>query len=114
MHITCPPQPSQADCERIVQKADMVDTVLLTLFDLHNSSLTHFGISAELIALFEKLNNKTKKVIVLLFGTPYAVNFFKQADAVLVAYEDDIDAQEAAAEVMLRKREALGKLPVYV
>lgn len=114
MHITCPPQPSQADCERIVQKADMVDTLLLTLFDLHNSSLTQFGISAELIALFEKLNNKTKKVIVLLFGTPYAVKFFKHAEAVLVAYEDDIDAQEAAAEVMLRKREALGKLPVYV
>jgi beta-glucosidase-like glycosyl hydrolase len=112
MHMSCPLQPSLNDCEWILQKVSMVDTVLLTVFDLNNNPAIQFGISSELIALFEALKNRGKKVIVILFGTPYAVTFFQKADAVLVAYEDDPDAQQAVAEILLGKRFAAGKLPI--
>ena len=113
MHITSPAQPSLDERNMIVQKLKPVDTVLLTLFDMHNNVSTQCGISSEVLQLFQQLKNDAKKVVVILFGTPYAVPFFKNADAILVAYEDDVDAQEAAAEVVLGKRECLGKLPVH-
>ncbi|HTM06153.1 MAG TPA: glycoside hydrolase family 3 N-terminal domain-containing protein [Patescibacteria group bacterium] len=113
MHMTSPAQPSLDECNMIAQKLKAVDTVLLTFFDVHNDVSTQCGISSEVLQLFQQLKNDAKKVVVILFGTPYAVPFFKNADAVLVGYENDIDAQKAAAEVVLRKQECLGKLPVH-
>lgn len=50
----------------------------------------------------------------ILFGTPYQLAKLPQFAAVVVAYENAPEAQEAAAQVLLGKLSARGKLPVRV
>ena len=53
-------------------------------------------------------------VALVLFGSPYMLSRLPSYDSVLVAYEDEREAQEAAAKVVLGEISAHGKLPVTV
>ena len=50
--------------------------------------------------------------IVVLFGNPYNLKHFTDASDIIVAYEDDADAQEGAALAVLGKLNPRGSLPV--
>jgi beta-glucosidase-like glycosyl hydrolase len=52
-----------------------------------------------------------KKIVVLL-GSPYALPAFVKADAIIVAYEEDIDAQQGAIDAIRGMLNPQGQLPV--
>jgi len=60
------------------------------------------------------LHARNKKVIAMLFDTPYRIPEIKDADAIICAYEDDTDAQYSAALAMLGYYNPSGALPVSV
>ena len=72
----------------------------------------NYNIPEQTFALIKKLKELGKQVSVILFGSPYSIPQFKEADNIIVAYENDEDAQTAAAEVVCGVREAEGTLPV--
>ncbi len=53
-------------------------------------------------------------VIAVIFGTPYSLSQLPPFDAALIAYEKAIEAQQAAADVLLGRIPAKGKLPVKI
>jgi hypothetical protein len=62
--------------------------------------------------VFSLLESFGDRAIVCLFTTPYALKYFKDQRTVLVAYENDPDAQEAAYRVLTGQQAAKGHLPI--
>ena len=60
------------------------------------------------------INKLAGKVILVLFGSPYNLKHMPHTGTTIVAYENEPEAQKAAAEVLAGKREARGILPVEI
>ncbi|MDR1368756.1 MAG: serine hydrolase [Dysgonamonadaceae bacterium] len=62
--------------------------------------------------------NVTKKVILCFFTSPYSMKKFRQnitaSEAIIMAYENTVHSQEAAAQLIMGGIPARGKLPVTI
>lgn len=65
----------------------------------------------EIIESIQK-KEKEKPVIVVLFQTPYSLFHFDKSMTLIMAYENDPDAEEAAKDVISGKLIPIGKLPI--
>lgn len=106
------PDPTAESVNAVENKLQPFETVVVGVFGMNKFAHKQFGISDANLALIKRLQGQGKHIVVALFGTPYAVPLFEDIGTVLVVYEDDIDAQFAAARVITGKAEALGRLPV--
>lgn len=88
------------------------ETVVICVFGMNKYAQKQFGISRATRTFVDQLLDDGKKVVLVLFGSPYAVSLFDGVGTMLVAYEPDIDAQFAAARVLRGKMEAVGQLPI--
>lgn len=70
-----------------------------------------YGLSEAILSLLHRLQESKAGLILVLFGTPYALKYF-DAKTIVVAYEDDADAEKGALEVLFGKKTPAGKLPV--
>jgi beta-N-acetylhexosaminidase len=59
-----------------------------------------------------ELQEQGKRIVVVLFTSPYAIEAFGEEESLIVAYEDDPEAQRATADLLRGRRESLGQLPV--
>jgi beta-glucosidase-like glycosyl hydrolase len=62
--------------------------------------------------LSKRFLTQGKKVVVVIFGTPYSLPYFMDEDAVVMAYEEDSDAEAAVAKIILGGLNPSGRLPV--
>lgn len=106
------PDATNVDIFAIENELAAFDSVVVCLFGMNKYMHKRFGISPANQDFIKRLQKQGKKVVLAIFGTPYAVALFDDIDTVIVAYEDDIDAQYEAARVILGKSRAQGKLPV--
>ena len=86
------------------------------IIGIHNYSRkpeNNFGISATAIDLVNQLQEKTSSAT-FIFGNPYSIKNFCNALNLVACYEDDPIIQNAAADFLLGKFSAKGKLPVTV
>jgi len=60
----------------------------------------------------KELLKKAKHSIVISFGSPYVLRYFKEADVLISAYEPTVNAQEAALKCLKGEIGFKGKLPV--
>lgn len=93
-----------------VQKDGKYDAVII---GIHNYSLRppeNFGLSPVAIKLYKDLN--FIKTITLTFGNVLATKNFCDAWTLVACYQDDAITQQAAADLLLGKIVAQGKLPV--
>lgn len=70
--------------------------------------------AAEVASWAAELQEEGKRVVVVLFTSPYAIEAFGEEESLIVAYEDDPDAQRAAADLLCGRRQFLGHLPVFI
>ncbi|MDF1697078.1 MAG: glycoside hydrolase family 3 N-terminal domain-containing protein [Saprospiraceae bacterium] len=87
------------------------DYIIVGVHDMSKYATKQFGIDIQSIAFLKALA-KEKKVIVVLFGSPYALKYFDDFSNVIVAYESDKMTQEVAAEAIFGAIPIKGKLPV--
>lgn len=87
-------------------------TILIALFGMNKHAHKQFGIQPSIREFIERLQDQGKQVVLVLFGTPYAISLFDTLGTIIVAYEDDIDAQFAVARVILGRQKAVGQLPI--
>lgn len=71
-----------------------------------------YGVSESTVGLVKSLHAAGHRVFVVLFTSPYALQFFGDEAALLMAYEEDQDAQHAAAQVLVGDIEAKGVVPI--
>lgn len=62
--------------------------------------------------LVKALNNQKLSIIGILSASPYLATYLKDANCLIVAYENDPDAQEAAAQIVAGSLKPRGHLPV--
>lgn len=115
-NVTTAHFPYDVSQEALTIYADTVkkghDHFIISLHDMNWDIKENYNIHPHIFPFIEHLKKIGKQVTVVLFGSPYSVSQFKNADNIIVAYENDEDAQEAAAQVVCGVRKATGILPV--
>lgn len=105
-------QSSPTDTTNTLEQLAPYKTIIVGVFDMNKFASKNYGLSQETRTLITHLSDRKKTVILALFGSPYSLKFFDKQDAIIMAYEDDPDAQEAAADVITGKLTASGMLPI--
>ena len=84
---------------------------VISLHDMSRYSSRNFGLNQHEI---EQINLFSKKhpVILVLFGSPYALTWFDNVSSVTVGYADDSYTQANMARALFGKEEFQGRLPV--
>jgi beta-N-acetylhexosaminidase len=88
------------------------DTVIVALSGLSRTRSNNYGITPETVQLLNDLVVQGKQVVIVVFGTPYAVEYLPQKATVLVAYDEDDVAQQAAGNIVAGMQIAIGRLPI--
>mgnify|MGYP003307505637 FL=1 len=90
------------------------DYVILNIRNTSNYPSRNYGITASMVDFVKKVPNSTK-LIINIFGNPYAVDKFsfgRNTAALLVGYEDNEMVENAIIDVIVGNRSPKGKLPV--
>ena len=106
------PRPSTAAQKGIIANSvKESDYVIVGIHDMSKYASKNFGVDQRNIDFLKNLE-KEKKVIIVLFGSPYALKYFDDFSNVIVAYESDEMAQQVAAEAIFGSISIKGKLPI--
>jgi beta-glucosidase-like glycosyl hydrolase len=103
---------SFAERSKLLEKGTL--PIIVALYDVEMNAKEGARISNEVKGFLEELRKTPFPVILVLFGTPYALAELPSFPTVIVAYEDDVDAEEAAADLIFGTLQPKGKLPVGV
>lgn len=103
---------SDEELEKCLTLTQSFDSVIIAVGSIHKYMHQQFGVAKNTRILLAALKKLGKKVHVVVFGSPYCLSFFEQADTLIIAYEDALPAQKAAARVLLGKQQATGILPI--
>ncbi len=120
-------QYTKVDCFQISNKATLqayqnlekkLDKYNLIIVSKHRSTSNakrQFGSTNQNIKFIQHLSQK-KAVVFTYFGNPYALNLYptENISSIVVAYEDNLESQMAAAQVVFGGLPAKGILPVSI
>ena len=96
---------------RVLKLVEKKDVVIVGLHNLNSSLSKNYGITSEERNFINKLRESTR-VILVVFGTPYALKDFDDIEWVLNAYRDDPVAQSLAAQGLFGVFGFKGRLPI--
>lgn len=100
----------------MVEKVKDYDVVVVCICKTSNSARNNYRIYQSSIDFANLLAQKTK-VVIDIHGNPYSLSRFAEgsaASAIMISYQDNRVAMEAAAEALFGGFEVNGKLPVGV
>jgi len=87
--------------------------VIISLHNYGRRPANNFNISIAERLLIQQLQQEMPSATVV-FGNPYAIQYFCESPTIIAAYEDDDITQRTAANILFGQQPALGKLPVTV
>ncbi|MCR9064175.1 MAG: serine hydrolase [Cytophagales bacterium] len=102
---------SSKDWDYIVEQADVLDYLIVSVHDMNSLKSRNFGVSPSTISMIRALSKKTR-VIVVAFGNPYGLQLFDEFPNVICGFEEDPAAYRAVSEVLFGGLSANGTLPV--
>jgi beta-N-acetylhexosaminidase len=103
----------KASRDKLLLSLKSVSTVIVGVGGMSKSASKGYGISEGTKSLLTELQAMGKEVVVVLFGSPYALKHVgKSEQALLMAYEDCADARIAAAEAIFGGIPVDGRLPI--
>ena len=115
-HHHLAPNASQEECDRLEKQLEEQSQIITSLHIPGRSGMLEMqhteqgeGSSSPYISLINKLGKRTA---LALFGNPYNLKHLPNTTATIVAYENEPEAQIAAAETVVGKHNPRGKLPV--
>jgi beta-glucosidase-like glycosyl hydrolase/CubicO group peptidase (beta-lactamase class C family) len=101
-----------AEILKAVPKDGKYDAIVVGIHDFSNRPGGNYNISPTAIDLWKKLN--FIKTVTMVFGNVLATENFCNAWTLAACYQDDDITQQAAADLLQGKINAVGKLPVRV
>lgn len=102
---------SDSDLNKYKKELEKYEVIIVGLHNYKKRETNNFGITANTLSLLKSIN-RSSKVIVTLFGTPYALKLFDKTFSIVQAYENDPMAQDMAAQAILGVFDVDGILPV--
>ncbi|MEE9438010.1 MAG: glycoside hydrolase family 3 N-terminal domain-containing protein [Saprospiraceae bacterium] len=110
-HLRLSKQATGAQKGKILKDSKDADYVIVSFHDMSKYATKEFGISKSSIN-FLKMLNKEKKVIIVLYGSPYALKYFDDFSTVVVSYDEDEMTQDITAQAIFGATGFKGKLPI--
>ncbi len=101
----------EADWQAIADEAVKNDLVIVSIHKIRQSEKLDYGITEPTLNLLRDLQ-KRSRLVVCVFGNPYSLKFFDEFETVVCGFEDEDEAQMAAANVLFGVNSASGKVPV--
>lgn len=87
------------------------DLVIVAVHNIGKNNKNNFGVATGIQTFVQQLSAKTK-VLLVNFGTPYALKNFPTAQAAVVAYNDEVLTQKLTAKAVAGALPFRGRLPV--
>ena len=106
--------PSAREAARVVERAENADVVVMALYLRLVAGRGEAGLFARQSELAERLLALDTPLILLTFGNPYAASEFREADGIVVAYDQSLETARAAVRVLRGEQPAPGRLPITV
>lgn len=106
---------SYADCASVYEFITSLpqDTpLIITLAGTSKYAKDQYGIDRTTRNFIDQLARSHPRTLLVLFANPYAVTFFKTVPSLICAYEDEPEAHEAVAKILIGDAYPLGLLPV--
>ena len=110
-HFQLPKDASDEQYKRTLERLSKKETVFVSTHKMSQYSKRNFGIDERQINFIHDLSERTN-VLLIIFGSPYSLRYFENVKNIMVAYEEDKMAQEAAAQAIFGAIDITGKLPV--
>lgn len=102
---------SEKDFAYFTDTLKKYDLVVVDLHSMVKSAEKNYGLAKPTIRFLRELADSTR-VIITLFGSPYALRFFEGFPELIMAYEDNAFSQRAAANALFGAIPVTGTLPV--
>lgn len=102
---------TETSATKLLGIADKEQTVVVSFHDMSKYSKTGFGIDTSALQLLRQID-ATNKLIVVVFGSPYALSYFDEFTTVLAAYNEEEITQEIVAQALFGTQTIKGRLPV--
>jgi len=104
-------QISQAKISSIKKDMADKDLVIVSLHDMNIYSSKKYGLSEDQLDLIFTLNSQGK-ILLVNFGTPYALRYFPSIKNIVQSYEEDDICQDVTAQMIFGAYGFEGLLPV--
>jgi len=114
-HFNISKTPSEEEITRLFNQLKSYNLIISSIHGMSLYPSKRFGITDQQIRITEKLSGL--RSVFAFFGNPYALQYFpqiKNLQSLIVAYQDDKEAEELAAQLVFGAIGANGKLPVTV
>ncbi len=95
------------------QLVSQADLVVVGLHNVGNSASNHYDLPENLRAALDKLETQ-KRLVLVVFGNPYALKYFDKYKNLVCAYDNTEEAQDVGAQIVFGAIGARGRLPVSV
>lgn len=106
------PKKATADsAQRVLDNIARYDATIVAIHNLNFGASNNYGLSTEAISFLQQAGCKNN-VIVVLMGNAYVSQYFCGANSVMIGYEDDSLTELAAADILLKRAKAKGRMPV--
>ncbi|MBK9729820.1 MAG: serine hydrolase [Chitinophagaceae bacterium] len=102
------------DFASLLYKLKEYDVVFVAVQNMSRNPANGFGVTDETKNFVEQLSATPSKVIITVFGSPYALKYFEHADWLLEAYNEETVTQQLAAQIIFGGCSSIGRLPVNV
>ena len=110
-HFTLKKNDADIAYDSLKHMLDDFDVVVVGLHRIGKIQSRDFGMDKRLLSMLEELNQKTR-VIIVLFGTPYALTLLENFHWLLLSYEDNDYTRQIAPQILFGAMGVKGTLPV--
>jgi beta-glucosidase-like glycosyl hydrolase/CubicO group peptidase (beta-lactamase class C family) len=110
-HFNAPKLVDSLRSAQLIEQLREFDVILLSIHQMRSKAADNFGLTTEEVLLIQQLC-KQHKVVLTVFGNPYSLKYFNDAQALLEAYNEDPLTQRLAAQGLFGALDFKGKLPV--
>lgn len=114
-HFNLPSKPTKSAISKTTKTLTKFNLIIISVENTSNYASQDFGISDEALQLIRAINQKPSKLIIDIFGNPYALSRLGEEEypeALVVSYEDNDMSKEISPQIIFGALGANGVLPV--
>lgn len=102
---------NESKINNYLSKLGQKEVVIVSLHDVSSYASKNYGFDDKQLFFIKELAQRTK-VVLTVFGTPYSLVYFDDLEWIQVAYEENEDSQDLAAQALFGAFGMKGRLPI--
>ncbi|HPH87133.1 MAG TPA: glycoside hydrolase family 3 N-terminal domain-containing protein [Chitinophagales bacterium] len=112
-HFFIPKDESLTTFNATLAKLKDYHLVIIDIQDMSRFAAKNYGLTTNSISFLKQVNKQNQTILTVL-GSPYSLKYFQDFNSVIVAYNEEDEAESIAAQIIFGARGADGTMPVTV